>query len=112
MLRTIRTSAAHTLRFIHTKPALHLFRPRITNITEPVPNVRTLELDISATPDFTFFPGQWLDVHVTDRNTGEPLVTGFSITSAPLQQLEQKKLHLAVKKTFHPISRCVVLLTN
>jgi hypothetical protein len=98
----LRRTYSH-FRYKHTKPTAQKFRPLITKITEPVPNVRGLELDVSETPDFTYLPGQWLDFHHIDRDTGKDHVAGFSITSAPGHN--EKKLHLAIKKTYHPISR-------
>jgi ferredoxin-NADP reductase len=64
----------------------------ITAIQQATPTVRTLSLAV-ADPAFTFLPGQWVDFYV---NIGErEQVTGYSITSSPLQR---GSIDLAVKR--------------
>ncbi|RDW94185.1 FAD-dependent oxidoreductase [Aspergillus mulundensis] len=88
-------SAPHTVRTAAEPRQNRLFPVRLSHIEQATPTVRLLQLTISpsdqdqveeageddATPPepFTFFPGQWLDVHIPSI----PDAGGFSITSTP-----------------------------
>ncbi|KAL2860723.1 FAD-dependent oxidoreductase [Aspergillus lucknowensis] len=95
-----KVSIPHTVRTAAEPRQNRLFTVRISHIEEVNPTVRVLQLAIPSRvqdpglPDeigegeeantgqlepLTFFPGQWLDVHITSvANAG-----GFSITSTP-----------------------------
>ncbi|CEN59755.1 hypothetical protein ASPCAL02199 [Aspergillus calidoustus] len=95
-----KVSVPHTVRTAAEPRQNRLFTVRLSHIEEISPTVRLLQLtipanvqdpglqeyveeseeaDIGQLQPFTFFPGQWLDVHIPSvANAG-----GFSITSTP-----------------------------
>ncbi|KAL4910612.1 hypothetical protein BDW74DRAFT_172084 [Aspergillus multicolor] len=88
-------SVPHTVRTAAEPRQNRLFPVRLSHIEQANPTVRLLQLaippsvqdqaeeagedDLAQLEPFTFFPGQWLDVHIPSiQNAG-----GFSITSTP-----------------------------
>ena len=65
----------------------------IIRIHQETPTVKSFRLGI-ATPTFSFFPGQWVDLYIDDPDEGE-VIGGFSITSSPLHR---DYIDLAIKK--------------
>ena len=66
---------------------------RITAIRQETPTVKSFRMDLGDA-QFSFMPGQWLDLYIDDPAVGL-VVGGFSMTSSPLRK---GYVELAVKR--------------
>ncbi|GBB86666.1 hypothetical protein RclHR1_13040002 [Rhizophagus clarus] len=71
---------------------------KIIKIIQETPTVKTFKFNPSSASEFSFLPGQWLDVFIPDVS----IVGGFSLTSTPQTYKETNTFELAIKYSNHP----------
>eukprot|EP00117_Sycon_ciliatum_P003237 scpid55127/ scgid8122/ Oxidoreductase NAD-binding domain-containing protein 1 len=101
--RSLTTSA---IRPLHLKRTAQSYRQKmvcpatVISVTQETPCIKRLVLQ-PADSDFTFRPGQWVDVFIP----GVDVVGGFSLCSSPKQLTSSGTFELAVKASPHPPAR-------
>jgi ferredoxin-NADP reductase len=66
---------------------------RIARIRQETPTVKSFLFDLDQ-EEFTFFPGQWIDLYI-ERLGEEPLIGGYTMVSSPTQR---GVMELAIKR--------------
>ncbi|RGB22050.1 hypothetical protein C1646_82285 [Rhizophagus diaphanus] len=93
------TKTTHLERTNNLKRQKSRIPTKIIEIIQETPTVKTFKFNpTSSSSEFSFLPGQWLDVFIPNVS----IVGGFSLTSTPQSYKETNTFELAIKYSNHP----------